>query len=75
MPQAELPGRVTLVRGYLRYVLDALPGTHRTASFQVIAGTIARTPTWTSRARSDDPGRRAVPQAPGLRAWMRKRVA
>ncbi len=42
VPRAELPARVALVRGYLRYVLDAIPGTHRTASFQVIAGMIAR---------------------------------
>jgi hypothetical protein len=41
-PKGELPGRVALVRGYLRYVLEALPRTNRNASFQVIAGMIAR---------------------------------
>ena len=38
----ELPRRVELVRGYLRYVLDALPDTRRNATYRVIAGMIAR---------------------------------
>lgn len=42
VPEDELASRVALVRGYLRYVLDALPDTRRNATFRVIAGMIAR---------------------------------
>jgi hypothetical protein len=42
VPDEELTSRVALVRGYLRYVLDALPDTRRNDMFRVIAGMIAR---------------------------------
>ena len=42
VPEGELANRVALVRRYLHYALEGLPGTRRTATFRVIAGMIAR---------------------------------
>jgi hypothetical protein len=42
VPADQLTVRVTLVRSYLRYALDTLPDTRRSATLRVIAGMIAR---------------------------------
>jgi hypothetical protein len=41
VPASELPGRVALVRRYVRAALEAVPGTRRVA-FQVIAQMLVR---------------------------------
>jgi hypothetical protein len=55
VPASELPGRVALVRRYVRAALEAVPGTRRVA-FQVIAQMLVRDASRDCPAEAGDQG-------------------